>query len=209
NVCPMGIDIRDGQQMACITCALCIDACDEVMERTGLQRGLIDYIALSDAPSERAGLAPRSLRRHLLRPRNFVYMLIWGGIGLALLAALVMRPELEMTVHPVRNPTFVTLSDGAVRNTYDIRLRNKAGETRRLALSLDPAAALALEVEGAPTASVEVGPDSQRQLRLYLTAPAGSAAAAAAITHVTLDVTDTTSGETAHVATIFNGREYR
>ena len=47
NVCPMGIDIRDGQQMACITCALCIDACDEVMERTGQERGLIDYLALA------------------------------------------------------------------------------------------------------------------------------------------------------------------
>ncbi|MEM7488296.1 MAG: cytochrome c oxidase accessory protein CcoG, partial [Pseudomonadota bacterium] len=50
NVCPTGIDIRDGQQMACITCALCIDACDEVMEKIGRPRGLIDYLALDDRP---------------------------------------------------------------------------------------------------------------------------------------------------------------
>ena len=55
NVCPMGIDIRDGQQLACITCALCIDACDEVMEKIGKPRGLIDYITLADGERERAG----------------------------------------------------------------------------------------------------------------------------------------------------------
>jgi hypothetical protein len=55
NVCPMGIDIRDGQQLECITCALCIDACDDVMDKIGKPRGLIDYIALSDEPRERAG----------------------------------------------------------------------------------------------------------------------------------------------------------
>ena len=55
NVCPMGIDIRDGQQLECITCALCIDACDDVMDKVGKPRGLIDYIALTDEASERAG----------------------------------------------------------------------------------------------------------------------------------------------------------
>ncbi len=64
NVCPMGIDIRDGQQLACITCALCIDACDDVMAKIGKPRGLIDYIALKDEAEERgrraadADLAP-------------------------------------------------------------------------------------------------------------------------------------------------------
>lgn len=207
NVCPMGIDIRDGQQMACITCALCIDACDEVMDRTGRPRGLIDYLALSDAPAERAGAAPRPLRKHLLRPRNFVYLALWAAIGLGLLIALALRPGIEMTVHPIRNPTFVTLSDGAVRNTYDIRLRNKAGELRRFALSTE--AGLALAIEGAAEAEVAVPADTQQQLRLYLTAAPGSDEAADALTDVELRVTDTTSGETAEVDTIFNGRGTR
>ena len=60
NVCPMGIDIRDGQQMECITCALCIDACDDVMGKLGKPRGLIDYLALADEPYERAGGAPNT-----------------------------------------------------------------------------------------------------------------------------------------------------
>ena len=54
NVCPMGIDIRNGQQLECITCALCIDACDDVMAKIGKPRGLIDYIALTDETA-RAG----------------------------------------------------------------------------------------------------------------------------------------------------------
>jgi polyferredoxin len=58
NVCPVGIDIRDGQQLECITCALCIDACDDIMDKVGKPRGLIDYIALTDErASARAGAA--------------------------------------------------------------------------------------------------------------------------------------------------------
>ena len=58
NVCPMGIDIRDGQQLACITCALCIDACDDVMDKVGTPRGLIGYVTLADGERERGGGAP-------------------------------------------------------------------------------------------------------------------------------------------------------
>jgi polyferredoxin len=57
NVCPMGIDIRNGQQMACITCGLCIDACNDVMDRIGKPRDLIGYLALTDEVRERAGPA--------------------------------------------------------------------------------------------------------------------------------------------------------
>jgi polyferredoxin len=72
NVCPVGIDIRDGQQLGCITCALCIDACDDVMAKIGKPRGLIDYMALSDEPRERAGGKPR-VWRHVFRPRTICF----------------------------------------------------------------------------------------------------------------------------------------
>jgi polyferredoxin len=68
NVCPMGIDIRNGQQLACITCALCIDACNDVMDKIGKPRGLIDYLALTDETSERAGNPPKSVWKHVFRP---------------------------------------------------------------------------------------------------------------------------------------------
>jgi cytochrome c oxidase accessory protein FixG len=121
NVCPMGIDIRDGQQLECITCALCIDACDDVMDKIGKPRGLIDYIALTDETRERAGKAPRAIWKHVFRPRTMIYTSLWSAVGIGLVVALFIRSDIDVTVAPVRNPTFVTLSDGSIRNTYDVR----------------------------------------------------------------------------------------
>ncbi|TDL79656.1 cytochrome c oxidase accessory protein CcoG [Palleronia sediminis] len=207
NVCPMGIDIRDGQQMACITCALCIDACDEVMAKVNLPRGLIDYVALSDAPREAAGGDPIPAWRHAVRPRNLLYLGLWSLVGLGLLFALFIRPEIEMTVAPIRNPTFVTLSDGSVRNAYDVRLLNKQAEPRQFLLSQSMAPGLDLDIEGETGNTVTVPTDTQRLVRVYLTAPAGSDAAASERTDVRLWVEDMASGERAHTDTTFNGRD--
>ena len=205
NVCPMGIDIRDGQQLACITCALCIDACDEVMEKVGRPRGLIDYLALSDAPRERAGGAPQSLWRHVARPRNLVYLALWSAIGVALLVALFLRPMLELTVSPVRNPTFVTLSDGSIRNAYDVRVRNRQGEPNDVALNASGAEGLTLVVEGEESGAIPVQADTQRLIRVYVTADPEAPAAREDRTEIGLTVTDIATGETATVMTTFNG----
>ena len=209
-VCPMGIDIREGQQMECITCALCIDACDDVMAKIGKPRGLIDYLALTDVPpegQETSGWQPKPILSHILRMRTLVYTTLWSLVGVGLLVALFIRPEIEMTVAPVRNPTFVTLSDGTIRNTYDVRLRNKNGEERLFALTAVSDAPLALEVEGAEAAAIAVPADSQRLMRVYLGAAPGTPAASAAASDLRLWVEDMTSGERAFVDTTFNGRE--
>ena len=111
NVCPMGIDIRDGQQMECITCGLCIDACDDMMSKIGKPRGLIDYMALTDEASERAGKPRKPVWKHIIRVRTIVYTAV-GLVGILLLVALFMRSEIDLHVSPVRNPVFVTMSDG-------------------------------------------------------------------------------------------------
>jgi len=207
NVCPMGIDIRDGQQMACITCALCIDACDQVMEKIGRPRGLIDYLALSDAPREAAGGAHISAWKHALKPRNLIYLAIWLAIGAALIFALFIRPQIELTVAPVRNPTFVTLSDGSVRNAYDVRLRNKHHDARVFNLQTGADSIATLQVEGHDSSNITVPADAQMKVRLYLTAPAGSAPAASDNSPVRIWVEDTVSGERAHVDSTFNGKD--
>ncbi|NIZ11600.1 cytochrome c oxidase accessory protein CcoG [Pseudooceanicola sp. HF7] len=206
NVCPMGIDIRDGQQMACITCALCIDACDDVMDKIGKPRGLIDYMALTDEQAERAGAQPRPIIRHILRPRTILYTVLWTGIGLALIFALFIRPDIDMTVAPVRNPTFITLSDGSIRNVYDVRLRNKNGDERPFLLSVAGNPSLTVEVEGAPDATVDVPADSARLARVYVVAPADSAAAASERTEFRFWVEDLDSGARASKDSVFNGR---
>ncbi|GAB4283241.1 MAG: cytochrome c oxidase accessory protein CcoG [Roseovarius sp.] len=209
NVCPMGIDIRDGQQMECITCALCIDACDEVMEKIGKPRGLIDYMALTDEQRERSGLPPKPVWQHVFRPRTLLYTALWSLVGVGLLVALFIRPQIDMTVAPVRNPTYVTLADGAIRNTYEVRLRNKHGEERRFRLSVKGDPVIRLELEGTSADEVPVEANAQRLQRLYLIAPPGSAPAQSDRTEVRLWIEDLTSGERAYKDTVFNGRGER
>jgi cytochrome c oxidase accessory protein FixG len=206
NVCPMGIDIRDGQQMECITCALCIDACDDMMAKIGKPRGLVDYLALSDEPYERAGQPPKSVWKHVFRPRSVLYTVLWSLVGFGLLFALFIRADIDMTVAPVRNPTFVTLSDGSIRNTYDVRLRNKNGEDRPFHLSITGDLAMRIQLEGTVYETVTVPADSTMLQRVYIVAPKSSDAAAGETTDVRIWVEDTASGERAFKDTIFNGR---
>ncbi|MCO4846801.1 MAG: cytochrome c oxidase accessory protein CcoG [Yoonia sp.] len=207
NVCPMGIDIRDGQQMECITCALCIDACDDVMDKIGKPRGLIDYLALSDEPQERAGQAPKPILKHILRPRTILYTFLWSLIGFGLVFALFIRAEIDLTVAPVRNPTFIMLSDGSIRNTYILRLRNKHGEPREFRLSLSSDEVLRIDVEGSQTNLVTVAPDSSTQQRVYVTARPQDAAAQQSHTDLRFWVEDVISGERAFRDSSFDGKD--
>lgn len=163
-VCPMGIDIRDGQQMECITCALCIDACDGVMSKLGLEKGLIAYatleeygenMALATGPEPSTDAAqpminPGNVRaengrlveavrhttwRSLLRMRTLLYLVVYGLIGLALLWALAVRDTLKVNILPDRNPVFTVLSNGAVRNGYEIKILNMTGRARSFLLT--------------------------------------------------------------------------
>ncbi len=206
NVCPMGIDIRDGQQLECITCALCIDACDDVMEKIGKPRGLIDYLALSDEPLERAGNPPRPIWKHIFRLRTMIYTALWSAVGLALVVALFMRSEIDIRVSPVRNPTYVMLSDGSIRNTYDVRLRNMHGEDRDFALSLKADDPMTLSVEGEDDLIVRVPADTTGQLRVYVTAPPDSPAARRERTPIRIWVEDLENHVRDYKDTIFNGK---
>ena len=206
NVCPMGIDIRDGQQMACITCGLCIDACDEVMDRIGKPRGLIGYLALSDEIAEREGKPPKSVWKHVFRPRTVLYTSIWSLIGVGLLIALFIRSDLDMSVSPIRNPTHIVLADGTVRNVYDIRLRNMYGEPREFVLSVSDNPDLALAVEGAPDRRVSVAADEQTQLRVYLSAPPGTPSNTAQTSPARIWASIAGSNERVYSDTVFNGR---
>lgn len=183
-----------------------IDACDDVMERIGKPRGLIDYIALSDETREREGHAARSAWYHVFRPRTILYTALWGAVGIALVVALFIRAEIEMTVAAVRNPTFVTLSDGSIRNTYDIRLRNKNGEARLFRMFVNGDPALRIQLEGTPYASVEVPADTSFLQRVYLIAPPGSGPVLSDRSDVRFWIEDLTNGDRAFKDSSFNGK---
>lgn len=206
NVCPMGIDIRNGQQLACITCGLCIDACNDVMDKIGKPRGLIDYLALTDEAAERSGKAPKPVWKHILRPRTILYTTLWSAVGIGLVVALFLRSDIDVNVTPVRNPIFVTLSDGSIRNTYDIRLRNMSHEAREFTVSMEAPAGLRLELEGADAARAHVAPDATLQQRVYVIAPPGSDAAAAARSNLTFWFAAEGSSSRVSAGSVFNGK---
>ena len=211
NVCPMGIDIRDGQQMECITCALCIDACDEIMGKIGKPRGLIDYLALEDVPPpanapERTGWKPRPIWQHVLKPRTILYTVLWSAIGIGMTIALFVRTDIELTVSPVRNPQFVVQSDGSIRNIYDVRLRNKSGDDRLFHLSLTSDETLRIGLEGTAELSVTVPANQTLLQRVYVTARPIDPAASQERTDLRFWVEDLSTNTRTSSATIFNGR---
>ena len=121
--------------------------------------------------------------------------------------ALFIRPEIDLTVAPVRNPTYVVLSDGSIRNTYDIRLRNKHGEDRpfRLTAHGDPTYRIALE--GSVFETVTVPANETRLQRVYVTVPPSAEPATSDTTAIRFWVEDLTNGERAMKDSTFNGRE--
>ena len=177
NVCPTGYDIRNGPDIQCITCALCIDACDSVMQQIGRPRGLIDYATLEDCEIERAGGAPKPIMKALFHTRTLVYLGVWGGIGLALLFALGVRTQIDLSVQKDRNPPFMLMSDGEIRNAYTLKLRNMQARPRPMQVTLDglPGAVMWTDEMAREKASreltVTVAPDQVEALRVYVVAP--------------------------------------
>ncbi len=109
----------------------------------------------------------------MVRPRTLVYFTIWSAIGLGMLVTLFMRDTIDVTIAHDRNPQFVTLSDGSIRNGYEIKVLNKNHEPKSFRLSLEGPAGLRLRLEGADPSSVLVEADKLRKLRTYVTAPSG------------------------------------
>ncbi len=174
-VCPTGVDIRDGAQLGCIQCGLCIDACDSVMAKVGRSAGLIGYDTDDHIKAREAGTP---ISYHLIRPRTILYAAIIAIVGGAMVFQLATRATASISVLHERNPMFVTLRDGSIRNAYTIRIANKRPESRPFALTVDGPLGTQIEAVGvAATADwrpvVEVGPDQTREVRVLVTMPRG------------------------------------
>lgn len=175
-VCPTGIDIRQGPQIGCITCGLCIDACDSVMTKLGRAPKLIAYTTELDAQAEQRGEASVPALRRLLRARTLVYFLAWCAIGLFMLATLDGRSRLDVSVLQTRNPLWVRLSDGSIRNAYQIKIRNLEARPRTVELSIDGVGVLWRE-EGDRTSAtrsvrLNLEADKVAKTRFFIAAPA-------------------------------------
>jgi cytochrome c oxidase accessory protein FixG len=147
QVCPTGIDIREGLQYECIACAACIDACDEVMDKVGYPRGLIRY-------DTQHGLEGR--RKRVVRPRTVVYASLLALLATGFAVTLSSRNLVGMDVIRDRNALYRERPDGRVENVYNVKILNKdrdAHEFRILGSGLED-----LEIDYAgPTVWVAAG----------------------------------------------------
>ncbi len=167
NVCPTGIDIRDGVQLECINCGLCIDACNEIMDKSGGAPWLITWDTLA---RQKAAAAGRRERLRILRPRTFIYLtalmlaVATMGVGLA------TRARQILSVQHDRAPLFVHLKDGSYRNAYTIKIANKTQQDSDFTLGVEEleqgTLTLAEEGQRVPTLTLRVPADSIATFRV-------------------------------------------
>jgi len=124
QVCPTGIDIRNGLQYECIGCAACVDACDGVMDKVGKPRGLVRY-ATENALAN--GLAKGEVRRRILRPRVLGYGLVLVAIAATLAGALLLRTPLKLDVIRDRGAMGREVEGGLIENVYRLQVMNTDG----------------------------------------------------------------------------------
>ncbi|MDQ7017970.1 MAG: cytochrome c oxidase accessory protein CcoG [Robiginitomaculum sp.] len=203
-VCPMGIDIRDGDQLECINCALCIDACDDVMEKIGRPKGLIAYD--TERNRKRLPKGEKPVYR-LFRPRIILYAILVGGIAAIMTYGLMTRSTLDLNTLRDRSPTFVRLSDGSVRNGYTLKIINKAPNTRKFQVSVEgikdsTLKAIGLNSDG-KTVTVVAEPDKVRVIKIYVTVPAKTVKTLKISTPVSIIVQELGGGERAVNKTVF------
>lgn len=162
QVCPTGIDIRDGLQYECIACAACIDACDSVMDKMNYPRGLVRY-------STEHALHHKPYR--LIRPRTVIYSLILTALVSALTASIVLRPPVILDVLRDRNTLYRDVGRQGIENSYTLRIVNKRNEPHDYLLSVRGLDGLTIQTE----TRVSVAAESVYTLPTSVTAPHESA----------------------------------
>ena len=206
QVCPTGIDIRDGSQLACIGCALCVDACNSVMDRVGLPRHLISYDSIYNQQARSNG--DMTTRTRILRPRVFIYLAVIGLVAAVMLYSLATRKTYDVTVLHERAPVFVEVSGDRIRNGYTLKILNMVREEGHYRLSVSPLADATMAIIGLDgdhlkTVDLTVSGDSVGTFRLFVTAPRSSIGGRK--TDLDFAVTNTDTGKVVHRENLFAG----
>jgi len=157
QVCPTGIDIRDGLQYQCIACGACVDVCDSVMAKMGYPKGLVRYTTQNELEG--------GLPRKILRPRVLIYSSLLGAIAMALVVAVLLRTPLELDVIRDRNALFRETTDGLIENVYTLKILNMDAESHRFRLTVSGIPGVALDAD---REVFDVGPGQVAELPVRL-----------------------------------------
>ncbi len=156
QVCPVGIDIRDGLQYECIDCGACVDACDSVMDRMGYPRGLIRYTTENEMDGEETRVG---------RPRLLGYGAMLAIMAAAFAWTVTTRVPLEINVIRERGALFSTTEAGMIRNTYELKIMNMSQAAREFEISTSGTVA-GLKIVSDPNVRIDAGEVASRILRL-------------------------------------------
>ena len=168
QVCPTGIDIRQGLQYECINCAACVDVCDGVMDKMGYARGLVRFATQNGI---QGGWTARQMLRRVLRPRVLVYTVLLWTLILCLGVSLAMRTPLKVDVVRDRAALSRIVAGGQLENVYRLQVMNATESPQRYTLAAHGLAGLAV----ASDPVVEVGAVQSRWVAVRLHIPYGSA----------------------------------
>ena len=141
QVCPTGIDIREGLQYECIGCSACIDVCDDVMDKMGYEKGLIRYTT----PNALEGKKTR-----VIRPRIMIYGAILLALLALLLGTLVNREPLALDVLRDRNQLYRETREGLIENVYTLKIMNMDDRTRFYYLDVSGINGISVHTDQAP-----------------------------------------------------------
>jgi len=160
RTCPTGIDIREGLQMECITCTQCIDACDDIMAHIGKPPGLISYTSENNLAGKRT---------RLMRPRTILYLVVWLGLAVTLVATLAMRSNYDIDVGRSVGDPYMVLPDGRIANRLRFRVRNQTGLPS--SFDIKPVSPANMEIRIVGVSPITLAPGEMKRTEAWVILP--------------------------------------
>lgn len=204
QVCPTGIDIRKGLQYECIGCGACIDACDDVMDKMGYEKGLIKY---STQNAMNKGWRKNEIIRRIIRPRVLIYTAILASLTIGMAVSLYNKASFRVDVQRDKAMLARLNSEGQIENVYRLKIENNAEKTQSYTLVVDGVEGLNAEIaedhliNGSSRLLTNIKPFENRDLVLELQVNDGEVKAGTYPVHLTLTASQT--GEVVKEKTVF------
>jgi cytochrome c oxidase accessory protein FixG len=171
QVCPTGIDIRDGLQYECIGCGLCADVCDDVMDKVGDERGLIKYTTQNALDNK---WTKNETLKRVFRPRVLIYSSVLLLLVVGLLTSLWLRTPFKVDIVRDRSVLARLVEGGMLENVYRLQIMNATEDTHQYRIDVNGLENAKVGFEGSENAIIEVKPAEARWVVVDIEIPDGS-----------------------------------